>query len=544
MPHTVSGKHILFNFVLISIAALILFFGLTAEMNIYDEAITLVGAERISYGEQPYSDFWTLYAPGQFYLLSGVFQIFGSSILTERIVTVLTFILMAWAWLAIARRVHPGRSRFVALMVLAAWVAMIPLFGRAIPTALLFSYISCYFLFRHFESYAINHVFWSGFFLGMAAMFRHDVAGFLFGAIFQAVFFFSLSNPEAINMRFGPKILFGLKRALVTVLGLIPFLIPLLLLISNAGIEALWTDLIAVPMTVFREFRSLPFPDPIDALSSESYPIFQFWRAILFYIPAVIFITVIVGIIIRVKKKLLKLNGPRFWIEITAFNFGINLYNTAMVRSDLEHTFPAWTGAILCLLVIFDWMMNQYARGVITVLAFAFVGGYPMLQLLDHFLELRNEEKVIAADRSLFPASLNSDGAKEYLELIEAIRLNTEPGDYLYSGIKDHTDFLINDMMIYHLTETRPASFFHELHPGVTTPLLMQNRIFSDIDSTAPKLVVLGDFGRSREDNKSKNLKTSDVITPYIKSHYTKIQKFGNYTLYARNNELFDFPIP
>src|SRR4029434_508065 len=47
----------------------------------------VVGAERILEGEIPYRDFWTMYAPGQFYLLALMFKIFGTHLLVEVIAT-------------------------------------------------------------------------------------------------------------------------------------------------------------------------------------------------------------------------------------------------------------------------------------------------------------------------------------------------------------------------------------------------------------------------------------------------------------------------
>jgi|GEM_PF-2344296 len=539
-----GSRHVLFNAILIFSASIILFIGLTSELNIYDEALAIVGAERILIGELPYSEFWTIYAPGQFYLLAGFFSIFGSSILIERLLTIVIYIGMGWAWLALARKIHQGRSRFVALMVLAAWIAIIPLFGRAIPTALLFCYLSGFFLFRHFDTKGIKDILWAGFFLGVAALFRHDIAGFLFGAIFQAVFFFSLSDERVKENNISSKILFGLKRASMVIVGLTPMLIPLFFLLGLVGIEKLWQDLVIVPLDIFDDYRSLPFPDPIKALDTIVYPLFQFWRALLFYTPLTIFVITVLGIVYRVKKKITILNSPRFWIEITAFNFGINLLNTAMVRSDLEHTLPAWTGAILCILVILDWIKNNYTRGVITVLAFLFIGGYPFLQILDHVLELNNSEKIIVSGSPVFPASVDKKNAVEYFALLDAIKQNSDIGDHLYSGVADHTDFVLNDMMVYHLTFTHPATYYHELHPGITTTLLTQNKIFSQLDSTKPSLVVLTDFGGSKEANMSSKIKTPDIITPYIKSHYTLIRKFGNYTLYARNADVMNTTLP
>ena len=38
--------------------------------NVYDEGVMASGADRVLRGEAPYRDFWTVYAPAQFYVLA------------------------------------------------------------------------------------------------------------------------------------------------------------------------------------------------------------------------------------------------------------------------------------------------------------------------------------------------------------------------------------------------------------------------------------------------------------------------------------------
>ncbi len=67
---------------LASLAAL--FIGMNPALNLYDEGLVLVGAERVFNGEVPYRDFWTMYGPGQFYLTSLLYSLFGISDLVLR----------------------------------------------------------------------------------------------------------------------------------------------------------------------------------------------------------------------------------------------------------------------------------------------------------------------------------------------------------------------------------------------------------------------------------------------------------------------------
>lgn len=66
--------------ILLALGFLYLYFGSNIKLNVYDEAIGIYGADRVAQGDIPYKDFWTLYAPGYFYLLAFLLNIIGWTI--------------------------------------------------------------------------------------------------------------------------------------------------------------------------------------------------------------------------------------------------------------------------------------------------------------------------------------------------------------------------------------------------------------------------------------------------------------------------------
>ncbi|MDQ3935738.1 MAG: hypothetical protein M3340_14025, partial [Actinomycetota bacterium] len=60
-----------------------------------DEGLMLQAAARIADGQVPYSDFWWYYPPGQPYLLGGLWEAFGPSLVAWRVVRVLVDALVA-----------------------------------------------------------------------------------------------------------------------------------------------------------------------------------------------------------------------------------------------------------------------------------------------------------------------------------------------------------------------------------------------------------------------------------------------------------------
>ena len=74
----------------VAIAALVvislLYLTVTMQRSIivYDEGLILFGAERVLHGDVLHRDFYANYGPAQFYLLAGLYKLFGASVLTER----------------------------------------------------------------------------------------------------------------------------------------------------------------------------------------------------------------------------------------------------------------------------------------------------------------------------------------------------------------------------------------------------------------------------------------------------------------------------
>src|SRR5690349_20023939 len=55
------------------------------DINVYDEGLILVHATRVAQGAVLHRDFYANYGPAQFYILAGLFKLFGASVLVERV---------------------------------------------------------------------------------------------------------------------------------------------------------------------------------------------------------------------------------------------------------------------------------------------------------------------------------------------------------------------------------------------------------------------------------------------------------------------------
>jgi hypothetical protein len=58
--------------------------GISRGLNVNDEGLGLAGADRVIHGDLPYRNFWAIYCPGGYYLVGGLFLLFGPSVIAAR----------------------------------------------------------------------------------------------------------------------------------------------------------------------------------------------------------------------------------------------------------------------------------------------------------------------------------------------------------------------------------------------------------------------------------------------------------------------------
>jgi hypothetical protein len=112
------------------ISLLYLTLGMDRHVNLYDEGITLFGADRVLHGDVPHRDFYALYGPGQFYVLAGLYKLFGASVLVERAWT--TFVSACCVVLIFLIVDRVSRRRFAVLAAVTALLWFQNTYGQGI----------------------------------------------------------------------------------------------------------------------------------------------------------------------------------------------------------------------------------------------------------------------------------------------------------------------------------------------------------------------------------------------------------------------------
>ena len=327
----------------------------------------LHGAEIISGGGLPYIDFKTMISPGIFYINS----LFYDNILFIKLISGLNIILISACIYYLSRKVinkeyaiYPSILSIILISVANPW-------GTAWLFALLFILISAIFIFKYLENNTeIKYVFYSGLMLGLASLFRHEMAGFIFGAIFQAVFFMSLSHRKADLMQKNEKMVYGLKNALVLALGLTPVLPFTIYLLIKIPIKTLWNQLFISPFTVFRTDGNIPFP---NLFNFDVFNIFDLWFGIIFYSTLIMIIFLVYYLVKNVKSKIIKLNGTKFWQLLMIFNVCLNLFNIPMIASDYWHFLPILICGNIILFIYISEINNKLVNKIMKTITLTFI---------------------------------------------------------------------------------------------------------------------------------------------------------------------------
>ena len=160
-----------------------LFLGMSRHPYIYDEGLVLTAAMRVAAGQIPHRDFYANYGPAQFYLLAGLFRLFGQSLLVERLFDLLVKALLVTAVYGIAlcycRRLV---SACAAILTVLWLIGLHDLPGTPVTPVSLLNLVSSFLILPAFTREISNkRMLGAGALVGLAAMFRYDTGVALLG---------------------------------------------------------------------------------------------------------------------------------------------------------------------------------------------------------------------------------------------------------------------------------------------------------------------------------------------------------------------------
>lgn len=515
-------------------------------LNIYDEGLIVYGAVRVMGGDLPYRDFWTQYSPGQFYVLAGLFRLFGATVMVERTWDVVCRAVLALALYGVAAQLT---NRWLALVVWAAgvvWLAFYGFFGYPIFQGLLFSFLSIYFLLKAMSNPAqMKWRWWSGVMLGLAAIFRHDMAVYAVAAE-GLVFIAFIATSQHVGNLF-TRIWRGILGFLPVAAGALILVGPVLLvLVALVPLHELLDQLFIFPLVTFPLVRDLPYPTFTG--SAEDLP---------FYMPFVIYLVAAAVAMVRalgmgsVRLELEHglLRREQFtdavlahlraqnWGVFVVVLFGLFGFNQARVRSDLIHTPHFFLASVVLLPVLVRGFrrVDAMSSGIVAVM------GLVALYLLFPEPLDWHAERLKARRDSTIQMAMAMDNAQGTLAdpnqimVAKTVRNLTQPGDPVYIGLSRHDKVFANDAMLYFLAKVSSPTRYQELHPGLVNTEPVQAEMVADLERHTPKVIVLTNmFEGANEPNDTRLSSGVHLLDNYLKEHYQLSNVFGSYRILKR----------
>ena len=480
-------------------AAGIVVSGVTALHGIQpnDEGLMLQAAERIGRGQVPYRDFWWFYPPGQPYLLGGLRELAGPSLLTWRIVRVLADATVALLAFSLASRgAGPQLS-------LAAWGAAIlamtyPSGPHPFPIALALA-LGALLAFDRRPALA-------GVLVGAAAAWRIEFAAFAALAILVA-------RPEALRR-------FALAGAAAAAVLYLP-------VVTAAGFGPSWDLLVDYPLTDFRDYQTLPFPlsynGPLNTGSPGGFVKDSAEPLMLFYLPLAL-VMGLAGAAVALARRPL---APRV-IATGVFALGALAY--LLVRTDLFHTAPL----AVMVAILSAWALAErprLLRGVpaaLTGLALAFA----IAEGLDRrWLVLR--EDTVALDLPV------ADGVRvppRQAAQLEAVVRGLPPRGPIYIATRRSDLVTSGHPLLYVLAGRENPTRYDIPAPGVLTSVPVQREIVSNLERTRTRMVVrwIDPVTARAEPNAAGRSSGVRVLDEYLARSYREVERAGSFRLLAR----------
>ncbi len=433
-----------------------------------------VGAKRVLAGDLPYRDFWTIYAPGQFYLLAGLFRLLGPFWWVSVAAASVLAAAGVAAVYAAGRCAGAGRGPALAAgLVVAAAVAATP-FARSCgsyPPALPLVVGAWALAIRGGRRALLG----AGACLGLAALFKHDVAGY--AAVGIAVFGTLRRQAEGAPLRDG-------LRAPLPVAGgaLAMFAPPMALLAVHAGPD-LVQDLVRFPLGDFSASRPERFPLWPASLAKPDVPIVlravDVGNSLGFWLPWLAWLPVAWAAARRPARCPLALGlFASFLLHMLAARVQINTHAISWT------VYPALALAAL-------WRREAPLpwRGAGLALAVALLASHAVGPAVRGLTDPRPRiaHPLPAAGGLRVPEPHTAHLA----QLAGWVERTVPPDARIFAGAARHDSLLNSPIRLYFLLERQPAVRYQELHPAVADTALVQREMIADLQASQAPLVVL-----------------------------------------------------
>ncbi len=518
------------------------------RLGAYDEGIILAGGQLVASGAVPHRDFYAVYGPGQFYILAGLFHLFGTSFVVARVydVVVRAAIVASVFWI-LARRSPPLISTGTAV-ICGLWMFGCEYYLYPIFPVLLVSLLGTGVLLPvDGRPAGPRRLIIAGALTGLSALFRYDAGFFVLAAHLTAIAL--LAPVQGLSRR---RAALNLLRQVAfygagTAATFLPPAVVLLWLGAGPGFihDVILQSAYYVPM------RHLPFPGAgaLRASPSEVAVYLPFVAAVLATI------TMIRTTMAAKPEPFVPESGRRFVLV-----FGlliIALLIKGLVRPTAIHMMLAIIPStiLIGLLVQRTWRLSPRWRVALRLAIFMAIAP-PLHQALERGISIFQEPTNTFLADATEPDRLNRSASGAGLPNVagaqmgiadmcaaELVSTLSNPGERILVATGRHDKIFINNVALYFATSRLPGTHWHHYDPGLQTRADIQTRIIADMQSAKVRWVMRDASADDvREPNASaisSGVKTLDL---YLLRQYRPVAEFGTISVWLRKTEVVSIP--
>lgn len=527
--------------------SLVLFLLSSRYVVVYDEGIALTGAMRVMAGQVPHRDFYYNYGAGTLYFLAGLFRVFGTSVLVERLQGVVTSSLLILSVYWVSRRYCARWIALGAAVLAGLWTAT-DLIQGFLPAAIcLLTLWSTWLLVPERTPHSRWRAFGAGMVVALLFLLRYELGIALAFSHLTALVLFALltSRRASEQVRRIAEVWWPYAAGfLVVVIG------PAIAYLRVAPLHDLLYDVFLFQAKYYRMARGLPLPRlSFDTLAD----------CVVYVVPIAIGLAVyFIARGVRAHRQENRAALPSWLCLLIAYCIPAAIYYVkGIVRTSAGQMFPC---TILCLVMLA--LITQQARKprsgammlcVALALIFAILGCWGLQRKLLWEKNTRSSTLkwiVAPAKQPPFPPLRNwcQDGApitrgfcflldENRIQVIRYIKSHTQPQDMLYVGLSHHDRIFESDNITYFATERLPATKWSHFDPFLQNRADIQLEMIQDLEKNQPPYVVLdAEFEHVFEPNGSAVSTHVYLLDDYIHSHYTPVVAFGPMTILKRNS--------
>lgn len=516
-------------------------------LDTYDEGIILTGAMRVAAGAVPHRDFYTNFGPGQFYVLSGLFDLFGQTVLVERLYDLVVKAgIVCFVYVLASYLVRPPFAALATAFGL-LWTGVAQFPNYPVWPTLLLLLASIWLAIPVFcGSRSALRLFTAGLCAGGAVLFRYDqgLLGLMILSAFLVLFSLIGPRPCARGARFA--------SILAPFWGASCFILIILALIYiRYGIAADFVfQVINYPSLHYVAARGLPFPIP-----DRAHLLYM-----IIYMPPLVFISFSLFLIAQYHEwNSSKVQYSEVWISTLIASLAAILYFRGLARITVIQMMFSIIPSFVVLSCILDRVTSRrlVARGAVAVSAVAAV----VFTLVPSLIEARNAKRMAVANLSdaskmtramimkgdAAPPEARCNGPDELprarcfsetIPQLETFRYIVSHSTYdqpifVANGVNDK--MVANDMALYFLAGRQPATKWAQFDPDLQNTVPIQAEMLGELQRNQPPLVILDtEWDDANEPNTSARHSGVTLLDDYIHKNYRTAADFTPYHILKR----------